>query len=120
MKISEETIKLAEEIVAEMDKERLLNAEVDATLTKTVYFKLKETGPVRSFFVDARTLFPVEQMPLPSKVFFANGTVISIDCNIKVSKNGEGMTCSKCNVYNEYAEANQGDGGFKCWSCRQG
>jgi hypothetical protein len=33
-------------------------------------------------------------------------------------KKSEGCTCVKCKTFNPYAEPNQKDGSFKCYSCR--
>ena len=32
---------------------------------------------------------------------------------------GGGFRCCGCGEYNHYAEPNQSDGGFKCYSCRR-
>lgn len=34
------------------------------------------------------------------------------------NNSGAGCTCRKCGNYNEYAEANQPDGSFVCFSCK--
>ena len=34
------------------------------------------------------------------------------------NNSGAGCTCRKCDNYNEYAEPNQVDGTFLCFSCR--
>jgi len=36
----------------------------------------------------------------------------------KVKTKGNGLTCPKCGEIYPYAESNQPDGSFKCWSCR--
>jgi hypothetical protein len=38
-----------------------------------------------------------------------------ITCSVKIKS---GMNCIKCNSYNEYAEPNQKDNTYKCYSCR--
>ena len=39
---------------------------------------------------------------------------------ILISNNhNNGMNCSSCNEHNEYANANQEDGPFKCWKCKK-
>lgn len=36
------------------------------------------------------------------------------------AKKSEGASCRKCRDFNEYAEPNQEDGTFVCYSCRRG
>jgi hypothetical protein len=38
----------------------------------------------------------------------------------KANKNEDGMTCTKCNILNEYVtESNQDDGTYICYKCRK-
>jgi hypothetical protein len=47
--------------------------------------------------------------------------IIGIDWAVSVpDKKSNGMSCSKCNNFNEYAEPNQEDGTHKCYRCRKG
>ena len=35
-----------------------------------------------------------------------------------INNSSDGCTCQKCGQFNEYAEANQSDGTFLCFTCR--
>lgn len=47
----------------------------------------------------------------------ANGSYIPEPDKIAKSISN-GMTCKKCNNYSQYAQSNQDDGTFICYSCR--
>lgn len=45
--------------------------------------------------------------------------IYSVDSEQKIKNNSQqGCTCKKCGNFNDYAEANQHDGSFVCFSCR--
>lgn len=39
---------------------------------------------------------------------------------LNTDSSSKGMTCSSCNKYNEYAQANSQNGKFICWPCTNG
>lgn len=48
--------------------------------------------------------------------------LMDIDLALPVTEksNSSGMSCIKCKEFNQYAEPNQKDHTYKCWSCRNG
>jgi len=40
------------------------------------------------------------------------------DLDLMINNRSEGMNCSKCNSFNNFAEPNQPDGTLICYSCR--
>ena len=45
-----------------------------------------------------------------------------LDLAVPVTKrsNHNGMSCTRCNEFNQYAEPNQKDNSYKCYRCRNG
>jgi len=44
----------------------------------------------------------------------------SLSDTVTTTEASGGLRCHKCNTHYPYAEANQDDGSFVCWSCRSG
>ena len=74
---------------------------------KTLY-KLHQGG-----FVSNQTLSNDEEFP--------EGTILITDGDALIKNNSSnGCTCQKCGLHNEYAEPNQSDGTFLCFTCKSG
>lgn len=57
------------------------------------------------------------KLPVPNKIKYGLDTWN--DPPAPIAK-PNGMACSKCQTFNEYAESNQSDGSYVCYSCRKG
>jgi hypothetical protein len=74
-----------------------------------------------------KTLFKLHQNGVISKQTlldnddFPSGTIILTDGEQIIKNNSAtGCTCMKCGQINEYAEPNQSDGTFLCFTCKNG
>ena len=75
-----------------------------------IYYNIKE-----SYKID---YFDAKEMSASSKFIGEECVYILENLVAKIHTVLDGLACDKCNVFYEYATANQKDSTFICWTCR--